>query len=35
VVQLGDVRFEVVTMAGRRVDRVRLLEAEQTQLPET
>jgi CBS domain containing-hemolysin-like protein len=32
VVQLGDVRFEVVTMAGRRVDRVRLLEAEQTQL---
>jgi CBS domain containing-hemolysin-like protein len=35
VVQLGDVRFEVVTMAGRRVDRVRLLAAEQTQLPES
>jgi CBS domain containing-hemolysin-like protein len=30
VVQLGDVRFEVVSMAGRRVDQVRLLAAEQT-----
>ncbi|HEX5817742.1 MAG TPA: hemolysin family protein [Gemmatimonadales bacterium] len=31
VVQLGDVRFEVVAMAGRRVDRVRLLAPEQAQ----
>lgn len=29
VVQLGDVRFEVVSMAGRRVEQVRLLAAEQ------
>jgi CBS domain containing-hemolysin-like protein len=34
VVQLGDVRFEVVSMAGRRVEQVRLLAAEQSPAPE-